>query len=295
MKTARAHALHEIEAHGPRPFTTRRIFRDADGALLAWHARRHRKGLSGRLLEEGHFISTTLWQPKQLNWWIGLIFMLGASCFAAGSVLCLAPGLAKVCGLSGVQVNSFFFIGSIPFTTAAYLQLYQAGNAPSVGAAGAVEAATAASSKPAYFGWNPRDAGWLSCLLQFIGTIFFNFNTFDALLSGMDWVEQDFFIWMPGLVGSILFLSSGYLAFIETCHSYFAVRVKDISWWVTSVNLIGCLAFMVAPFFSFVLEHPGGSDTAATISVAFILIGAIGFWVGSFLMWPEMIVSNVGE
>lgn len=268
--------FEEVEAHGPWPFVTRRILRGVDGVLLVWHARRHRKGLA-------HAIEATMWQPRQLNWWIGLIFMLGASCFAAGSVLCLAPSLAEGIGLSSAQVNAVFFVGSIPFTTAAYLQLYQAANAPKFNAPGGM------STKRSYFGWRPHDIGWISCVLQFIGTILFNFNTFDALLSGLNWAEEELLVWVPNVVGSILFLSSGYLAFIETCHRYWAFRPHDISWWVTSANLVGCIAFMISACFAFVPQQPAEAETAVIVSVAFTLIGAIGFFVGSFLMWPEII------
>jgi hypothetical protein len=268
--------LHEIEAHGPRPFITHRVLQAVDGTLLLWNARRHRKNLPMQAIE------ATLWQPKQLNWWIGLIFMIGAFFFALGSVLCLAPSLVQALGLSAVQVNTVFFIGSIPFTTAAYLQLYQAANAPDFGGS------ESPASRPSYFGWKPRDAGWMSCVLQFFGTILFNMNTFDGIISDLNWVEQDLLVWVPNFVGSVLFLASGYLAFIETCHAYWAFRWRDISWWVTSANLVGCIAFMISACFAFVPQQPAATETAFTVSISFTLLGAIGFFVGSLLMWPEI-------
>ncbi len=271
------HVLEQVEAHGPCWFVTRRILRDVDGALVVWHARRHRKALTM------HAIETTIWQPRQLNWWIGLIFMLGASLFALGSLLCLAPSLATQLGLSSAQVNASFFIGSIPFTTAAYLQLYQAANAPGF------NTAQPSNAKRAYFGWKPQDAGWISCVLQFIGTILFNFNTFDASLADLSWAKEALLVWVPNIVGSILFLASGYLAFIETCHRLWAFRPREISWWVTSANLIGCIAFMISACFAFVPRQAAETETLLSVSILFTFIGAIGFFVGSFLMWPEII------
>jgi hypothetical protein len=39
----------------------------------------------------------------------------------------------------------------------------------------------------------------------------FNVNTFDAMLPGLDWLQQDLAIWVPDFNGSVLFLVSGYL------------------------------------------------------------------------------------
>ena len=95
---------------------------------------------------------------------------------------------------------------------AAYLQLYQAANAGLMVGGG--------KSGQVWFGWQPGDAGWLSCALQFAGTILFNFNTFDALIPGLSWWQQDSYIWVPNILGSVLLLSAGYLAWIEVCHAH---------------------------------------------------------------------------
>jgi hypothetical protein len=47
-----------------------------------------------------------------------------------------------------------------------------------------------------WFGWSPRDIGWLSCALQFIGTLLFNVNTFDAMLPDLSWLSKT---WPSGL------------------------------------------------------------------------------------------------
>jgi hypothetical protein len=44
-------------------------------------------------------------------------------------VLSLAPALEQAWSLETTQVNAIFFMGSIPFTIAAYLQLFQAASA----------------------------------------------------------------------------------------------------------------------------------------------------------------------
>jgi hypothetical protein len=276
------HWLEAIEEQGPWPFVSRRIYRHYNGSHHAWQSRHHRKGLSVleplELLPLHVLIRLGLWIPKDLNWWIGVIFAVGSAHFVVGSVLAIGPILAR---LESLDPNWIFFAGSIPFTTAAYLQLFQAANAGD----------PAAPNGPpprhrAVFGWKPGEIGWLSCALQFLGTLLFNANTFDATLHGLSWWQQDLAVWVPDFVGSILFLVSGYLAFGETCHTYWAWKPQSLSWWITFTNLLGCVSFMISAFFAFV-PREAFPVNAAQISVCFTLLGAFGFLAGSLLVLPE--------
>ncbi|CAA0125519.1 Uncharacterised protein [Halioglobus japonicus] len=222
-----------------------------------------------------------LWFPTRLNWWIGVVFAIGAFLFALGAFLSLFPVAAGYWALSNEQVNQIFFVGSLPFTTAAWLQLMQSANAGGLSTSGE---ATGRGFK--LFGWYPNDAGWLSCALQFAGTLLFNINTFNALSPDANWIAQNVSIWLPDLFGSIFFLASGYLAFVETCHSHWAWMPHLLSWRITFVNLLGCIFFMVSALFAFVAPHPIAFN-ATTVSLLFTLLGAIGFFVGAVLLLPE--------
>ncbi|WP_300318904.1 hypothetical protein [Accumulibacter sp.] len=273
-----------IEAAGPWPFITRYTVLRADGRRAILHSRRDRKGLlptpaTGQVATA--FDWRCLWMPRQLNWWIGSVFALGSLLFALGSVFSLAPDLARRYLLDARAVNAIYFAGSIPFTIAAYLQLFQAANARRF----ALHTRPMAR-QPELFGWRPREIGWLSCALQFAGTLLFNVSTFDAMLPGLNWFRQDLATWAPDLFGSILFLASGYLALIETCHAYWAWRPSSLSWWLAFSNFLGCVAFMISALFAFVPSH-APSGAALTISLAFTLAGALGFLAGSLLMLPE--------
>jgi len=278
-----------IEEKGPWPFITRRTYQFPDGAIKTWSSRHHRKGLPIRDGQEKTFdrslFALCLWLPGRLNWWIGTIFALGSALFVLGSILSLWTGLDKALSLSPTGVNALFFCGSIPFSTAAYLQLYQAAQAELEG--------VAKGSRSFWcqrVGWYPQSIGWLSAALQFLGTLLFNLNTLDALLPNLDWFAQDLLIWTPDFFGSLLFLASGYLAFIEFGHAHWVWRPASISWWVVSVNLLGCIAFMAAAFFAFLL--PGAPvSMGPTVSLVFTLIGAVCFFFGSFLMLPETAVD----
>ncbi|WP_146563173.1 hypothetical protein [Posidoniimonas corsicana] len=262
-----------VERAGAWPFTTRRVHRMPSGELRAWSSRHDRK----RLAIPGEAPpwrpwAPRLWLPRSLNWWIGGVFAVGASLFVVGSLLTLAPGWADRLALTPAEVNSVYFAGSIPFTAAAYLQLWQAANT--------------GGPPRRFFGWRPRDAGWLSCALQFAGTVLFNLNTFDAMLPGLGWFAQDLLVWTPNLVGSVLFLASGYLAYIEAGHAHLSWRPRDLSWWVVAVNLLGCFGFMASALLAAV---PPGADGpwASTPSVVWTLFGAVGFLIGALLMQVE--------
>ena len=277
---------HELtESIGPWPFTTRRTYVLPDLSRAVWRSRDHRKALPttepGGLDTVSAKLLRCLWMPRQLNWWIGVVFALGALLFMLGSGLSLAPAIAQKWSLQENTINAIFFAGSIPFTVAAYLQLFQSANAKEF-----LPHGSPAPRRVAPFGWHPNNIGWLSSALQFLGTLLFNVNTFDAMVPGLDWLQQDLAIWVPDVVGSVFFLASGYLAFAETCHAYFAWKPARISWWVTFVNLFGCVAFMISAVFAFIPPESPRFD-ALTISVIFTFVGAIGFLIGSLLMLPE--------
>lgn len=276
-----------LESAGPGPFVTRRLLRRPDGSRLLWLSRHHRKAIFPEELTTlravGRRSLRSLWMPDNLNWWIGTIFALGSFLFALGSVLYLFPSLATALQCGTQAVNGIFFAGSIPFTTAAYLQLYQAANA---GEFSPENEGTQPPIRRKLIGWNPRNIGWLSCALQFPGTLCFNLSTVTPLVPNLSWLQQDIWVWCPDVAGSILFLASGYLAFTETCHAFWRWKPADLSWWITFTNLLGCLAFMTSAIYAYVPESPF-SFNAATVAVVFTLLGAMGFFIGSLLMLPE--------
>ena len=282
--------LEAIEEQGLWPFISRRIYRHYSGSHHAWQSRHHRKGLSVfeplELLPLHALIGRGLWMPKDLNWWIGVIFAFGSALFVAGSVRVIESSLGRLEFpdpdlIQSLDPNLIFFAGSIPFTAAAYLQLFQAANAGDPAASDRL-----APKHRAVFGWKPGEIGWLSCALQFLGTLLFNANTFDALLPELGRLQQNLAVWAPDFVGSMLFLASGYLAFGETCHTYWAWKPQSLSWWITFTNLLGCIAFMISAFFAFVPKEAPPFN-AALVSLFFTLLGAFGFLAGSLLMLAE--------
>lgn len=273
-----------IFSAGAWPFVTlhRYVHR---GRPVLWRARQHRKGLlrGERGLEHTR---APFWQRAGYNRATGLLFAVGAFLFMLGSVLTLFQGGPG--GFSVREIGITFFLGSIPFTIAGYLQHFQAANATGF--------TTAPQNRPqriALIGWHPRSPGWLSTFTQFIGTVAFNFNTFDGIAPARGWVMQDVTIWMPGFVGSVLFLVSGFLAYIEAGHAYWSWRPKDLDWQIVFVNLLGCIFFMVAGVLAYV---PAGPEPGwiPLLANANLWLGALGFFVGAVLLVRESRLADAG-
>ena len=177
---------------GPWPFITRRLHAAAHGTLHEWRSRASRKACLGGLL----------------NRWIGALFAVGSLLFAVGSVFSLSPALARSLALDASQVNALYFAGSIPFTLAAWLQLFQAANTARFDVPDA-----APLPRRIGFGWKPQDIGcWLACALQFAGTLLFNLSTFAGMRGGGHWLPQDPAIWVPDLLGCVTFMVSALCA-----------------------------------------------------------------------------------
>jgi hypothetical protein len=121
----------------------------------------------------------------------------------------------------------------------------------------------------------------------------FNVNTFDAFLN-LALIGQDLLIWVPDMVGSILFQISGTLAVVELCHRWFCWRERSLAWWSTMINFVGCVAFLISACLAFVRPEPLLANLAFYATI-FTLIGAVCFFVGAYLILPEMSSEAEGK
>ena len=220
------------------------------------------------------------WKTQSYNARIGTSFAVGAFIFALASVLMFCtlqwPALGNL-------TNVMFFAGSIPFTIAASLQHFQSANL-----AYSQEISNSGNQETdiAIIGWFPRNAGWWSTFSQWLGTIAFNISTFYAIAPSEKHLIAKLEIWAPNLEGSILFLVSGYLAFIEVGNKFWSWNPKNLSWNAVFINLLGCIAFMLSALLPAVpdKEHIWWIWTYANI---YTLIGAVCFFVSALLLVRE--------
>lgn len=253
------------------PFRTHVTFRDDEGRLVEWASRRHRKQAS-RISRAGPEDRAVWWAPRRASWWIGVLFAIGATCFTIGPL----PGFVERVG-SGVD-GAVFFVGSIFFTTAAGLQCLETFNA---------DRGPGGQTTPfRVLVLEPRRIDWWACVVQFVGTLFFNVMTFRAMKTGLSSPEYDRLVWAPDVIGSACFLASGYLAYLEVGARYLSWRPRDLEWTIAAVNLLGCIAFGISAIAAYVVPTTGSTLDLAAAN-GFTAIGGACFLAGAVLLLPE--------
>ena len=274
--------MHGRIEYGPGPFITW-VATAAGGAHRIQTSRRLRKRLAPLAEAAAPHAAEArlrhdwlrLWAPERLGWWIAVLFMVGSALFAIGGLRAGWPHFTGLAWIETATINPIFFLGSIFFTAAAYLQFYEAINGD----------ISDDDGRRRFFAWRPRNLGYLSALVQLIGTVLFNRDTGDALLAGLGWLEQDLWIWKPDIIGCVCFLVASQLAITEYAHGWFAFRPGQLAWWIVALNMLGSILFMVSGLASFV--DPAGDMVAPVMSDAGTFGGAVCFLLGAYLLIPE--------
>lgn len=259
------------------PFITERFY-TLNGKKELLLARVYRKGLDFKTRVQ-HVQDTAFWKTSAYNRSIGVSFSLGAFLFGLASVLMFCS--LQWSSLSNLT-NVMFFAGSVPFTLAAGLQHFQSANLTSL----PMQKHNPATEQLKFIGWNPRSAGWLSTFTQFLGTLAFNISTFNSIAASTQPSLSVLEIWTPNFEGSVLFLISGYLAFIEVGNRYWSWKPKDLSWQAIFINLLGCIAFMISAVTPQTPEA-AKADWIWLYSNTYTLIGAICFFISAQLLVRE--------
>jgi hypothetical protein len=192
------------------------------------------------------------WAPRQAAWWIGVLFMVGSTCFALGSF----PPYASAVG--GTTTNITYFVGSIFFTSAAGLQFQQ----------------------------SHARLDWWAGLVQFIGTLFFNKSTFQALHANLTAAEANQHVWRPDALGSIAFLVSSVIACV-------AVRAvgRNRDWWAAWLNMAGSIAFGISAAASYTIVESGLLRNAERADLG-TFVGAVCFFAGAVLILPRRVLRK---
>jgi hypothetical protein len=215
-------------------------------------------------------------EPARLNSAIAWLFMLGASCFALGTI----P--AYVHAVGAVADAMTFFVGSIFFTSASYCQLVQA-QSPGMTDVDDGRQHTRIQALP--WAWRSHDKNWLAAATQFPGTLFFNISTLAATAINLTAAEADKHIWRPDFFGSVLFLVASAFALSALGVGFWRLQLRALPWWIAWLNMLGSVAFMASAIASFVLP-----STDAVIDLplanAGTFLGAVCFLFGAALTLP---------
>jgi hypothetical protein len=249
---------------------TSAIFDESDRFRVALTSRAHRKRRSRLNADRG----STLWAPRAIGWWIGILFAVGATCFAVGAV----PGYLSAVG--GEADALTFFVGSLWFTSAAFLQVVEVANVDYA------QPEPDISQKLRLFAWEPRRIDWWSTLVQFAGTVFFNATTLHALSVNLSVSQLNRLVWTPDALGSTCFLIASGLAWFEVCHGFTCWRLRSLPWWITALNLLGSIAFGISAIASYVVPTTGLPMNVVLVNLG-TFVGALCFFIGAVLLQPE--------
>jgi hypothetical protein len=282
----------EARDQGRGPFVTHRLRRFADGHYLVASSRRHRKGLRPHRVRDAasarhpppvHAAAFRhLWAPRRLAWWIAVLFAIGSALFTLGGVCATWPQSVPASLRDSSVLNRVFVVGAIFFTSAAWLQWLEALNGDVAEALG-----NGAPRRWRWFGWRPRNLGYLASAVQLVGTVLFNFNTADAMITGLSWEGEDLLVWTPNMLGCVCFLVASYLAYAEVSHGAASFAPRSVSWWVAVVNLLGSVAFQLSALYSFAGPEPAAAGALFRAGF-YTAAGGLCFLVGSYLMIPEL-------
>ncbi|MEF3403142.1 hypothetical protein [Agromyces sp. CCNWLW203] len=159
-------------------------------------------------------------------------FSVGSLFFLAGAI----PFYADWAGPVGVGVT--FFVGSIFFTLAAFIQLSLSGrHVPRRGTNRADR-------------WD-----WWAAAIQFAGTLLFNVSTAAALAAAIADPDRLGAGWRPDAWGSAAFLISSVFAVVATKDRGLLWDRHARSWHGTWLNLLGSIAFGVSAIGAYVVPQ----------------------------------------
>jgi len=266
------------------PFITQILINYDDKHDSLYTSRRIRKGLDNLLVDKNHHrVEYTLhdhsslftYKPGLLTWWIGVLFMIGSACFMAGSIMFLHFEES----LSALTMNLTFFTGSIFFTSAAYGQYLEAINADIT--------SETENQEWVWFAWRAKNLGFLSSVSQLTGTLLFNMNTFDALLTHLTIRQEDILIWTPSMIGSLLFLTASFFAWLEVYKDKNVKAFTSVTWWIIWVNILGSVFFQLSAFKGYI-NLKSGELVNVTLSLDYTLYGGACFLIGAYLLIVEM-------
>jgi hypothetical protein len=241
-----------VRSEGPGPFVTHVDYRLADGRLLEWASREHRKAGGGAL-----------------GRWIAVLFIVGSACFAVGST----PGYSSLAGARADGVT--YFVGSIFFTSAAYLQFVEC-----ISAAPGLEPSV---TRRRLLAVEVHRIDWWATSIQLLGTLFFNVTTFTALDAALSPKRADLVVWTPDALGSICFLVASELAFAEAGHRWLSWRPADMGWRIAALNLLGSVFFGISAIAGWIQPSTGDLLNAA-LDTSGTFWGAICFLIGAALL-----------
>jgi hypothetical protein len=206
----------------------------------------------------------------RLNLVAAVAFTMGGSLFALGAFFA-QNGVGTL-----TTVNITYLVGGFFFSLGGYASVVLAVN-------GTIDQSEGAGSPPMrWWGYLPRQRGWLSAAVLFVGTLLFAVSLIAAFAQDLTPRQSNGWIWFPDIAGCVCFLVSGHLALLDVGHGHIGVRIGDVDWWVVAVNQFGSVLFFLAGIAAFIRPATSTELDAALVNWG-TFTGAVCFAIGGVI------------
>ncbi|MEW1981361.1 chloride channel protein [Citricoccus sp. NPDC079358] len=223
----------------------------------------HRTPLTVQHATEVSSTGRSTGRDRRIAW----LFIIGSGLFAVGAVPWYAGAVGSRWGAAT------FFVGSLFFTCAAFLQYREAVDALPV---------AGATRRHAFWVWAPRDPDWLAGAVQLAGTLWFNWSTANAMAVNLTAELTEQRVWRPDALGSAAFLVASGVA-LRAAGRAIAGRPRPRVWKIAAINMAGSVAFGISAVAAFIIPATGDVWNAQLSNLG-TLVGALCFLTGAMLM-----------
>ena len=186
--------------------------------------------------------------------------------FAIGSMLFMLGAIpAYQTAVGGVWTNTTFVVGALFFTAAAFIQLALSGRKPP----------RQGSTRADWYDW------WAAAI-QFVGTLYFNVSTTEALITALNSQTRVGDGWRPDALGSICFLVASALAVVATVDRDRLWDPQARTWHGTWLGLLGSILFGLSAIGAYTIPETGDPVSLLWANLG-TLLGAACFLVAAVL------------
>jgi len=199
-----------------------------------------------------------------------LVNLVAAVAFTiGGSLFSLGAYFAQNDVGSLTTVNVTYLVGGFFFSLGGYVSILLAVN-------------TTSGGSMRWWGFLPRQRGWLSAAVLFVGTLLFAVSLVAAFAEGLTPRQSNSWIWFPDIAGCVCFLVSGHIAQLEVGDGHVRLLPHDLDWWVVSVNQVGSILFFLAGLAAFIRPATSAEVDAGLVNWG-TFAGAACFAIGGVI------------